>query len=95
MPAAKCSARNPLGPITKESTEESVIVSDDIQIYIESLVIDEDRKLALTNHVKNKRGSKKKESDHNVMVSNLNFQLSKRVKKYHRNVQSEESRMSA
>ena len=45
------------------------------------MLVDEDKKHILTKYVKTKRGTNKKESDHNVLISKFNFRWLKRLKK--------------
>ena len=71
--------------VTKNGIEESiidfVIVSPDLENDIHSLLIDETRKHVLTKMTKTKKGVKKIESDHNVLVSKFRFAWTKNVKR--------------
>ena len=71
----KCEGTVTRKRVTIEGVEESaidfVIVSDDLESAVESLLIDEKRDYVLTKIVKTKRGVSKQESDHNVLVSKL------------------------
>ena len=71
--------------VTKNGVEESiidfVIISPGLEKDIKSLKIDEDRKHVLTKITKTKKGVKKQESDHNVLLSKFKFCWSKNVKK--------------
>ena len=71
--------------VTQESIEESiidfVITSDDLEDNIESMLVDEEKKHAITGYIKTKRGSKTVESDHNPIVSKFNFKWRKSIQK--------------
>ena len=71
--------------VIKNGVEESiidfVIISPGLEKDIKSLKIDEDRKHVLTKITKTKKGVKKQESDHNVLISKFKFCWSKNVKK--------------
>ena len=71
--------------VTKDSIEESaidfVITSNDLLESIESLLIDEERKHVLTKYTKNKKGSSKSESDHNMLLTKLKLKWSKKIQK--------------
>ena len=80
----KCDGTVTRRRVTKDGTEESaidlVIVSDDLESVVDSLLIDENRKYVLTKIVKTKRGITKQESDHNVLVSKLKFSWNRKRK---------------
>ena len=67
--------------MTKDSIEESiidfVITSSGLEREVESLIIDEAREHVLMKITRNKRGVKKIESDHNVLISRLKLRWSK------------------
>jgi exonuclease III len=69
----KCTGRITRKRITKDRIEESaidvVIFSNDLKDQFKSLRIDEDRKHVLTKIRKTKKGTIRKESDHNVLVT--------------------------
>jgi hypothetical protein len=71
--------------VTKDNIEESiidfVITSHDLVNKVDSIVIDEDRKHVLVKVTKNKRGIKKLESDHNVILTKLKIGWSKTAQK--------------
>ena len=81
----KCQGAITRKRITKKGKEESIIdfifISPDLETEFESLVIDEERKHVLTKVVKTKKGTKKVESDHNVLVSKLKFDWNKNIRK--------------
>ena len=80
----KCDGTVTRRRVTKDGTEESaidlVIVSDDLESVVDSLLIDENRKYVLTKIVKTKRGITKQESDHNVLLSKLKFNWNRKRK---------------
>ena len=63
--------------VTVKSTEESIIdhmiISNDLVEELESMLIDEEGKHALTKIVKSKGATKSKQSDHNTIVSKFNI----------------------
>ena len=69
--------------VTKDATEESVIdfviISDDIESSVESLLIDEKQQHGLTKIVKTKKGVKITQSDHNVLITRLKIGWCKKV----------------
>ena len=71
--------------VTKDATEESVIdfviTSPGLEEHLQSLLIDEDRKHVLTHVSRSKNILRKKESDHNVMISRLSFTWNKHIKR--------------
>ena len=70
--------------VTVKSTEESVIdhmiISNDLVEELESMLIDEEGKHALTKIVKSKGATKSKQSDHNTIVSKFNICWNKKKK---------------
>ena len=71
--STKCTGRITRKRVTKDRTEESsidlVIISTDLDSQFKSLIIDEERKHVLTKIRKTKNGTVKKESDHNVLLT--------------------------
>ena len=65
--------------ITKQRTEESIIdivaFSHDMVKQFVSFEVDETKKHVLTKITKTKRGSKKKESDHNVLITEFDCEI--------------------
>jgi hypothetical protein len=65
--------------ITKTRTEESMIdivaFSHDMVKHFVAFEVDEAKKHVLTKIAKTKRGTKKKESDHNVLLTEFDCQL--------------------
>ena len=53
------------------SVIDFVIISNDLVDSIDSLLIDEERNHVLLKFMKTKRGTTKKESDHNVLVTSF------------------------
>ena len=80
----KCSGLITRKRVTKDGTEESiidfVIISNDLLNSMESLKIDEEREHVLTKYTKGKSGSKRTESDHNVLLSKMKFSWRKKVR---------------
>ena len=68
---------------TEQSAIDFILVSEDLVNKIESIVIDEDRNNVLTRVSKTKNGTEIKESDHNVIKTNLklNWDKTKAVKR--------------
>ena len=70
--------------VTSMSTEESiidhVIISTDLVIELESVLIDEEGDHALTKMVKTKEGIIKKQSDHNSIITKFNISWNKKIK---------------
>jgi hypothetical protein len=70
--------------VTKNGTEESIIdfvlMSDDLENEIESIIIDDKREHVLTRISKTKKGVSKVESDHNVILSYLNLSWNRKLK---------------
>ena len=70
--------------VTKNKVEQSIIdfvlISADLKDDIESIVIDEAREHVLTRITKTKRGVKKVESDHNVILTHLKLAWSRKLK---------------
>ena len=70
--------------ITKDSTEESiidhVIITEDMENDMASLIIDEDRNYGLTNISKTKKGVKTSLSDHNPLISNFEIKWCRKTK---------------
>ena len=70
--------------VTIKSTEESVIdhmiISTDLVKELESVLIDEEGKHALTKIVKTKGGTKSRKSDHNTIISKFNICWNKKAK---------------
>ena len=66
--------------VTKTNIEESVIdivaFSDDLKEHFVAFHVDEERKHVLTRIKNTKRGQKKKESDHNVLQTEFNCEVS-------------------
>ena len=58
-----------------------IITSRDILESIQSILIDEEREHVLTKLIKVKGNTKKKESDHNPIITKLNFTWSKKIQK--------------
>ena len=78
---AKCN-----GLITRQRNNEKsiidfVIVSKDIFDNIDSLLIDEERNHTLTRYSKSKKSINIHQSDHNVMITSMNFKWNKRIVK--------------
>ena len=74
------------GLITRQRNDEKsvidfVIVSKDILESIDRLVIDEERNHVLTRYYKSKKRINIHQSDHNVMITSLNFKWNKRIAK--------------
>ena len=71
--------------VTVHSIEESVIdfviTTEDLVESIESILIDEDRKHALTKFVRTKKSSRRVESDHNPIVTKLDLTWNKSSQK--------------
>ena len=72
------------GLITRQRKDEKsvidfVIVSKDIFDNIDRLLIDEERNHALTRYYKSKKHINVHQSDHNVMITSLNFKWNKRI----------------
>ena len=80
----KCTGLITRKRVTKDGTEESiidfVIISNDLVDNMESLVIDDERKHVLTKYTKVKNGTKRTESDHNVLISKMKFKWMKKLK---------------
>ena len=74
---AKCVGAITRRRVTSKSTEESiidhVIISCDIEEYLESILIDEEGHHSLTKKFKNKNGLITRKSDHNTILSKFNF----------------------
>ena len=66
--------------VTKRRVEESVIdivaFSDDMVKHFVSFEVDEAKKHVLTKITKSKRGTRKKESDHNVLITEFDCKVS-------------------
>ena len=81
----KCTGSITRRRVTKDKVEESiidfVIVSQEMVEKVDSILIDEDREHVLVKVTKNKRGLKKQESDHNVILSKFNLGWSKNSQK--------------
>ena len=81
----KCEGAITRRRVTKNSVEESiidfVIVSPDLEQELKSLVVDESRKHVLTKITNTKKGIRKQESDHNVLISKFQFSWSKNIKR--------------
>ena len=77
--STKCTGRVTRKRVTKDRTEESsidlVIFSTDLNSQFRSLLIDEERKHVLTKIRKTKNGTVKKESDHNVLLTDFEMTL--------------------
>ena len=58
---------------TEESIIDHVIISFDIEEYLESILIDEEGHHSLTKIFKNKNGLITRKSDHNTILSKFNF----------------------
>ena len=71
--STKCSGHVTRRRVTTKRTEESsidvVLFSTDLTNDFKSLLIDEERKHVLTKIRKTKKGTVKKESDHNVLIT--------------------------
>ena len=80
----KCSGVITRRRVTRKNIEESaidfVIFSNDMKKYFLKMHIDEERKHVLTRIRKTKKGSKVKESDHNVILSEFNCKVNKKEK---------------
>ena len=63
----------------EESVIDFIITSRDIVESIQSILIDEEREHVLTKLMKVKGGTKKKESDHNPIITKLNFTWRKTI----------------
>ena len=78
----------------EKSTIDFVIISQDLEEFIEKVKIDEERHNVLTKVTKHKNGTTtKSEADHNVIETDLNIKWNKSVKKV-RNVQSKKQNLS-
>ena len=81
----KCSGLITRKRTTLENTEESiidfVIISNDLVESVESVEIDEERKHVLTKHTKTKHGTKSTESDHNIIITKLKLNWTKKRRK--------------
>ena len=80
----KCNGLITRTRVTTEGREASVIdfviISDDLVESVNSMLIDEDRKHVLVKFLKRKKGTIKKESDHNVLLTSFDIKWNKRVK---------------
>ena len=66
----------------EKSTIDFVIISQDLEEFIEKVKIDEERHNVLTKVTKHKNGTTtKSEADHNVIETDLNIKWNKSVKK--------------
>ena len=76
--------------ITAQRTEQSVIsfvlVSEDLVDTIESMKVDETKEFAPTRITKTKTGTTTKQSDHNVILTNLKMKWNKEEKKPKQNL---------
>ena len=70
--------------VTKDRTEESAIdivaFSHDLKENFVSFHVDEERKHVLTKITRTKRGTRRKESDHNVLQTEFNCEVKDKVK---------------
>ena len=70
--------------VTKDNTEKSiidhVIITEDIEDELESLIVDEERNHVLTSLIKTKDGVKKTKSDHNVLVTKFKMKWTRKIK---------------
>ena len=77
--AKECKCTITRKKVTRHKTEERVIdivlFSPDLRKYFISMHVDEERKHVLTRICKTKTGVKVKESDHNVLLAELNSKL--------------------
>ena len=75
----KCKGRITRQRVTKKKKEESIIdfvlVCELMDDMVEELLIDEDKKYALTSYTKTKNGAKVKESDHNSLITIMFIKL--------------------
>ena len=71
----KCKGKITRQRVTKNKKEESIIdfvlVCELMDDMVEELLIDEDKKYALTSYSKTKIGTKVKESDHNSLITKI------------------------
>lgn len=70
--------------ITTETTEESIIdfliISSELELSLDSLLIDEEKLYAPTNFRKNKNKTTVVTSDHHSLISKFNFKWSSKIK---------------
>ena len=70
--------------VTKDNTEKSiidhVIITEDIEDELESLIVDEERNHALTSIIKTKKCVKKTRSDHNVLITKFKMKWTRKIK---------------
>ena len=71
--------------VTVESTEESiidhVIISEEFENEMTSLIIDKERAKVLEKMTKTKKGVHKQLIDHNPIITNFNIQWNRKLKK--------------
>jgi hypothetical protein len=61
---------------TERSCIDVVLFSSELRDHFKSLIIDEERRHVLTKIRQNKNGAIKKESDHNVLITEFTFKFS-------------------
>ena len=70
--------------VTKDNTERSIIVhviiTEDMEEDLESLVVDEQRNHVLTRFTKSKNGIKETKSDHNVLITKFKLKWNRKMK---------------
>ena len=80
----KCTGAITRMRVTKDNTERSIIVhviiTEDMEEDLESLVVDEERNHVLTRFTKSKNGIKETKSDHNVLITKFKLKWNRRMK---------------
>ena len=80
----KCTGAITRMRVTKDNTERSiidhVIITEDMEEDLESLVVDEERNHVLTRFTKSKNGIKETKSDHNVLITKFKLKWNRRMK---------------
>ena len=66
--------------VEEQSVIDIVLMSNDLEDNVEAIIIDEERKNVLTKIVKTKKGLKKTESDHNVIITKFKLHCSHKKK---------------
>ena len=74
---SKCKGKITRKRVTVNTLEQSIIdfliVSEEVAVMLDSLLIDEDQNFALVGYVKSKQGVKKTISDHMPLITTLNI----------------------
>ena len=65
----------------EESIIDHILISEDLEDELESMIIDEEGNHALTKILKTKKGVIKKASDHNPIITKFNIKWSSKMKK--------------